>query len=253
MKRTGFIVAMIVFAILFLVSAGVILANYQKQRQTAAQFQELEELLLTESRIQDQGVTAAEKYAVLYEQNHDFIGWLHIDGTRIHYPVMQSQQQPDFYLTHSFDRTDSDSGVPYIAGNCEIDTADNLLIYGHNRKDGSMFADLCRYEQEDFYQSHKTIQFDTRQGFGEYTIIAVFKSTGSPLEQFRYYEFTQAQSPSDFDQYIAECQKKSLYDTGISAAYGDQLITLSTCEYSQIDGRMVVVAKRTAESYISVP
>ena len=120
------------------------------------------------------------------------------------------------------------------------------MIYGHHMNNGTMFTDLCKYENEDFYREHKTIHFDTLSGFGEYEIVAVFKTVAYSEQGFKYYHFTRSESAEDFDDYIAQCKALSLYDTGVTAEYGDRLITLSTCEYSRKNGRMVVVAKRIA-------
>lgn len=83
------------------------------------------------------------------------IGWITIEGTRIDYPVMQTKKKPNFYLKHAFDKSYSRYGVPYIAENCDIDVSDNIVIYGHHMSNGSMFSDLCRYADEDFYKAHK--------------------------------------------------------------------------------------------------
>ena len=115
---------------------------------------------------------------------------------------------------------------------------------------GSMFADFEKFKDEDFWRGHKTIAFNTLTEKNEYEILAVFKTvvyTDSP-EAFKYYRFTDAQSPEEFDAYIEKCKGLSLYDTGVSAEYGDKLITLSTCEYSRTNGRIVVVAKKVTES-----
>ena len=115
---------------------------------------------------------------------------------------------------------------------------------------GSMFADLEKFKDEDFWREHKTIAFNTLTEKNEYEILAVFKTvvyTDSP-EAFKYYRFTDAQSPEEFDAYIEKCKELSLYDAGVSAEYGDKLITLSTCEYSRTNGRLVVVAKKVTES-----
>ena len=128
--------------------------------------------------------------------------------------------------------------------------SDNLVIYGHHMNNGSMFADLEKFKDEDFWRGHKTIAFHTLTEKNEYEILAVFKTvvyTDSP-EAFKYYRFTDAQSPEEFDAYIEKCKGLSLYDTGVSAEYGDKLITLSTCEYSRTNGRLVVVAKKVTES-----
>ena len=187
-----------------------------------------------------------EKYRAVQEQNSDFVGWLSVPGTNIDYPVMQTVDEPNFYLKRGFDKQYSDYGVPYVQENCDIALSDNCVIYGHHMNNGTMFTDLCKYENEDFYREHKTIHFDTLSGFGEYEIVAVFKTVAYSEQGFKYYHFTRAESAEDFDDYIAQCKALSLYDTGVTAEYGDRLITLSTCEYSRKNGRMVVVAKRIA-------
>lgn len=143
----------------------------------------------------------------------------------------------------AFDKSYSSYGVPYLAENCDIGISDNLVLYGHHMNNGSMFSDLCRYESEDFYREHKTIHFDTLDSFGEYEVIAAFKTVAYSGEGFKYYHFVQAENAEAFEAYIAECKALALYDTGVTAEYGDKLITLSTCEYSRTNGRMVVVAK----------
>ncbi len=188
--------------------------------------------------------TAFEKYSAVYEQNHDFVGWLSIPDTNINYPIMQTIDNPNYYLRRNFEKQHSNYGVPYVQENCDLEFSDNCVLYGHHMNDGTMFADLCKYESEDFYKEHKTIDFDTLSGFGKYEIVAVFKTVAYSQDGFKYYHFTQAESEDDFNSYIEKCKELSLYDTGVSAEYGDKLLTLSTCEYSCTNGRMVVVAKR---------
>ena len=126
---------------------------------------------------------------------------------------------------------------------CALDISDNVVIYGHHMNNGSMFADLCKYESENFYWEHPTIRFDTLAGFGEYEIVAVFKTVAYSERGFKYYHFVDAADEDDFNAFISQCKALALYDTGVSAEYGDKLLTLSTCEYSWTNGRMVVVAK----------
>lgn len=113
-------------------------------------------------------------------------------------------------------------------------------------KNGSMFCDLEKFKSEDFYKEHKVISFNTLTDKYEYEIVAVFKTFvySDSLEFFKYYRFVNAETSEQFDEYIAKCKELSLYNTGVSAEYGDKLITLSTCEYSHTNGRLVVVAKR---------
>lgn len=124
--------------------------------------------------------------------------------------------------------------------------SDNVIIYGHHMKNGSMFCDLEKFKNQDFWKGHKTISFSTITDRYEYEIVAVFKTfvySDSP-ESFKYYHFVNAETPEDFSAFVDRCKGLSLYETGVSAEYGDKLITLSTCEYSRTNGRLVVVAKR---------
>ena len=110
-----------------------------------------------------------------------------------------------------------------------------------------MFCDLEKFKSQDFWQEHKTFLFSTVTDRYEYEIVSVFKTfvySDSP-GSFKYYHFVNAQTPEDFSAFIDRCKELSLYETGASAEYGDKLITLSTCEYSRTNGRLVVVAKRT--------
>lgn len=102
------------------------------------------------------------QYQALYTQNSDLAGWIQIDGTSINYPVMQSKQDPDFYLKHNFEKADSPHGCPYVQASCDLQTpSDNILVYGHNMKDGTMFSDLLQYKRESFWEQYRIIQFDT--------------------------------------------------------------------------------------------
>jgi sortase B len=125
-----------------------------------------------------------------------------------------------------------------------IAESDNLVIYGHHIKGGKMFGALEDYKSKSFYEEHKNIQFDTLTEQAEYEIVAVFKTVAYSSEGFRYYDFVDAENEEDFNSYIGKCKELALYDTGVTAGYGDRLITLSTCEYSAQNGRLVVVAKK---------
>ena len=262
-KQKILIVGAAIFAALLLFSGIMVCREIKDSKQSAQAFESLAKLVVEKPKldIQPDGeiskpeneppagesateITAAEKYTAIYEKNSDFVGWLRIDGTNINYPVMQSPDSPNFYLKHSFDKEYSNYGVPYVQENCELGVSDNVTIYGHHMNDGSMFADLCKYESEDFYREHKTIHFDTMDGFGEYEVVMIFKTVAYSNAGFPYFLFVNAEKREDFDDFIAKCSELQLYDTGVTAEYGDKLITLSTCEYSRTNGRMVVVAKK---------
>ena len=125
--------------------------------------------------------------------------------------------------------------------------SDNLIIYGHNMKDGSMFADLAKYRSKDFWQSHKTVWFDTALGSCAYEIFAVIHTTvqADTADAFPFYRFVDAAFPEEFADYVSACKARALYDTGISVEYGDKLLTLSTCDNITDNGRLLVIAKQT--------
>ena len=183
-----------------------------------------------------------EKYKVLYEKNEDLVGWISIDGTNVNYPVMQSVDRPDFYLKHGFDRQYSRYGVPYLDEACATGLSNNLVIYGHNMKNGTMFHDLLNYTSGDFRKENPIIHFDTLSRMGEYLVVLVFRFD-TDNETFCYNEYTDMDE-AEFVEFMEQCRQRQLYDTGISVSYGDELLTLSTCEYTYKNGRFVVVAKR---------
>ena len=187
------------------------------------------------------------EFAQLYAMNNDIVGWLRIPGTVIDYPVMQTPDKPDYYLRRSFDKTRSTRGCLYARESCDVFApSDNITIYGHRMREGSMFARLDEYLDQDFYLENPYIYFDTLTQLRTYRVFSVFYTTASVGEGFAYHLFENAENQAQFDEFVAQCKALSLYDTGVSATYGDSFITLSTCEKSFVNGRLVVVAKRVA-------
>lgn len=185
------------------------------------------------------------EYSGIYLLNTDVVGWISIPDTRVNYPVMQSVDRPDYYLTRDFDGNSNKNGCIYVREQCNVfRPSDNLTIYGHNMRSGNMFHDLFKFRDKSFWESHKTFTFDTILEHHTYEIVAVFTTTASVGRGFPYHLFVNAATEEEFDDYVAKCKQLAMYDTGVTAEYGDKLITLSTCEYSQVNGRLVVVAKR---------
>ena len=193
-----------------------------------------------------EGEDVLAEYQELFLQNADMVGWLSIADTTINYPIMQTPNNPNYYLKHNFEKEYSDLGVPYIQENCDVAASDNMIIYGHHITGGRMFGALENFKSKSFYEDHKSLQFNTLTEQGNYEIVAVFKTVAYNAEGFRYYDFVNAATDKEFDAYISKSKELALYDTGVSAKYGDKLITLSTCEYSATNGRLVIVAKKTA-------
>ena len=185
------------------------------------------------------------EYAALYEENSDLVGWMTVEGTPINYPVMQTPDQVDYYLHRSFKKENNSHGCLYVRESCDVFApSDNLTIYGHHMKDGSMFSGLDKYQKQSFWEEYPTIRFDTLSARQTYTVFAIFKPTASVGEGFNYHLFEDAEDEAEFDEFVSTCKKLAFYDTGITPEYGDKLITLSTCEYTQENGRLVVVAVR---------
>lgn len=183
----------------------------------------------------------------LQKENPEIIGYLEIQGTNISYPVLQTTNN-DFYMKKNYKKEYSKDGSIFLDKdyNWEIPSS-NLLIYGHNNKNGQMFCDLLNYKDESYYEEHPTIKFTTNKEEAEYEIIAVFLSRVYYKKEknvFRYYYFINAENEEEYNSFVENCKKESLYDTGKTAKYGDQLITLSTCSYHVEDGRFAVVGRK---------
>ena len=236
MKKIICMILLLALSVVFAVSACFYISEYLQDKE---QLDELESIAQT---VNDNEQNSDNKYAELYAQNSDFMGWLRIEGTGIDYPVMQSKDDPDFYLKHNFSKEYSRFGIPYMQENCGL-SSDNIIIYGHNIKSKSMFNELTEYKDKDFYTAHKYITFDTLDEQRIYEVIAIFKTVAYSDSGFQYYDFVNANTEEEFNDYVAKSRALSFYDTGVTAEYGDKLLTLSTCEYSQKNGRFAVVAK----------
>lgn len=186
------------------------------------------------------------EYAQLYTMNPDLVGWISIDGTKINYPVVQSSlDNPNYYLERNFEGKYSVHGCIYANEAADVfKPSDNVTLYGHRMSDHSMFAQLGLYIDKSFWEDHQYVRFDTLQERHLYQVISVFATSASIGEGFAYHKFVDASDEAEFNAYMRQCMALSYYDTGIIAKYGDKLITLSTCEYTNTNGRLVVVAKR---------
>ena len=199
------------------------------------------------------------KMGEVYALNSDCIGWLKIDGMVIDYPVMQTMADEQYYLNRDFEGnysaygclladTDSTIGSGTRANNCADGTlpSTNIIIHGHNMKNGTMFGDLDKYRDKSFEEEHNIIKFSSLYEEREYEICSVFLSQvyKKTDECFKYYKFFQADTEEEFKDFYDNIKKLQLYDTGVTAEFGDEFITLSVCAYHVENGRLVVVGKR---------
>ena len=251
----------IIASVVAVASLGYFGVYYYQNYKTGTDYESLASLkgsrsLASTSVGSDDGVTVHKtdpsspdilpEYQTLFNKNKKFIGWLTIPGTTIDYPVMQTSDN-EYYLTHNFDQEKDNNGSLFLDCSCSLyPRSTNMIIYGHHMKSGSMFGNLNKYASEDYYKKHTTIEFDTLYEYAQYEVMYVFYSKVYDNDEmvFKYYQFIEANSETEFDYYMSEMEKIALYDTGVTAHYGDTLLTLSTCDYSQADGRFAVVAKR---------
>lgn len=238
-------IAMILCLLIFLVSGGVLVKRYIDDRQTENEFDNLQAMIDNDAPATGEESNSA-KFAALRDQNSDFIGWISIEGTSLDFPVMYAPDNKDFYLRHDFNKEYSVYGVPYLDEKTTLganDQSENLIVYGHNMKTGTIFGCLTGYKEEDYYAEHPQIQFDTVYGDGTYEVFAAFSIDVVNDTSFVYNQYVDMDEAT-YNEYVEEVISRSDVDTGIRPSYGEQLLTLSTCEYSSDNGRYVVVARK---------
>lgn len=253
-KRRLYIPLIALLLAVFAFSLYMIVSQLTEEKRSADRFEELRKAVLsakTDTGEKNAGTDAGmEKtvlpcYLTLSQKNPDLFGWIKIDGTPVDYPVMYTPRDPERYLHRDFDGRSSAAGVPFVDGNCDPG-GNYLIVYGHHMKNGSMFGTLPSYRSDTYRQAHRRIFFDTLYEKREYEVMAVFNAdvgeTAKPGE-FRYYTYFDLSDPETFEEYIKNVKAVSLYDTGITAEYGDRILVLSTCSYHTENGRFIVVAK----------
>ncbi len=265
-KKILFIVTIVLLIAAFGISAFMVGSYLVEGKQSEDRYGELAELAsgtttaateaveTTEAAATTQATTLPEEttepgmiagYEEVYNQNSDVVGWIRMEGTKMNYPVMQTPDDPNYYLYRDFDKKNSKRGSIYAWGEADISKpSDNITIFGHNMADGSMFACLGAYTSQYAWENNPLITFDTLNEYHTYKIFAVFKTSANVGEGFSYHKFVDAANEQEFNEFVAKCKELAFYDTGITPVYGDKLICLSTCEYTLNNGRLVVCAVR---------
>ncbi len=269
-KKILFTITVILLVIAFVVSAVLVgkyvmesnaqkkraeeLQNMVAQNQTSSPTKTPETTAAPEETTQGtiQETTVAtepsirEEYRELYETNNDMVGWIQIENTKVNYPVVQTPDEPNYYLKRDFDGNASEWGAIYAWEEADInEPSDNITLFGHHMADGSMFAALGAYTNKTTWENNPMIFFNTLYEYHTYKIFAVFKTSANVGEGFSYHKFVDG-TKEEFDDFVKTCKDLSFYDTGVTPQYGDKLICLSTCEYTLDNGRLVVAAVRIA-------
>ncbi len=182
------------------------------------------------------------KVKKLQEKNEDVIGYVDIPGTSIKYPVMQTKDNPDYYLNHDINKNYSSYGTPYLSAYCDIMTSDQLIIYGHNMGRGRMFGALTSFSDKAFLDQHPIIIFETKKHKYKYEIFAVMSVNAN---EFQYWGFTMARDEADYNQYVDMVTSNSIHTQGEMPEYDEQILALSTCDNGRgNDWRFVVMGKK---------
>ena len=191
----------------------------------------------------------------LYAQNNELAGWLTVPGTGFGYPVMLSQNEPYYYQHHTFEKQLDEVGIPFMGPYCTKDSM-NVLIHGHNMRDVSQFGYIWNYQYPEFQKKNPTIDFKTlTDENGSYEVMAVFfapEYAEGTQNVFWWYRYIGDMNKNQFDYFVQNAKALSLYDTGVTAEYGDKLITLETCASSKDSTRLVVVARKKAAQTAAV-
>lgn len=193
------------------------LKERQKEKEDFAAVSQIAEPTVTAAQTESEPTEqpAAERnIQALIAENADCIGWLYIDGTNISYPVMHTPSEPQRYLRRNFYGRYSQSGVPFLDGRCNLQNT-NLIVYGHNMRNGTMFSDLKRYVAGEFLNAHRIVKFETADGVQTFTVTEALKTNTS-------------------DEWYNR----------ITADDGRRLV-LSTCYGSSKDGRLLIIAAET--------
>ena len=208
------------------------------ERVGALAYPNLEKCTLDEDKI-------LPRYKAIYEMNHDLVGWITIPGTDIDYPVVQCEDS-EYYLDHDFFGRENNNGQIILDKLCDPYTPSyNLVISGHNMRSDKMFGTLDEYRNKSYWEAHKIVQFDTLMERKEYVVFAAFYSANYDVDEtgFRYY--TDIQYRIDAEQWFEEIRKYQLFDSGVEVEFGDEFLTLTTCNrQKRQDGRFVVVCRK---------
>lgn len=215
------------------IAAVPFLKEKEAERKSENGFKEIQESV-TEKKDKTMNVTK------LKGENKDCIGYLEVPGTSISYPIMQTRDNPNYYLNHDFDKNYSFYGTPYLSAYCDLKKSDNLIIYGHNINGGKMFGALEQYKEKDFFDRHRKIYFTTDRR-REYEVFAVMSVN---VRKFKYWKFIMARDEKDYDEFVQKVLEHSMWNIGGKPKYKEQILMLSTCDNGKEDDwRIVVVGK----------
>jgi sortase B len=195
------------------------------------------------------------RFAGLYAQNSDVAGWLAIPAAQVDLPVMLSADN-DYYLTRNFQKKVTRYGALFLDSSNVVSpqaSSHNLSIYGHNTRNGTMFGQLRSFRDVAFYKKNPTFSFSTLYRESEWVIFAVMVTNADPKQDngsFFDWRTDEIDSPTGAQVFLEEVRARSLIDTGITAEYGDKLLSLTTCCYDFKNARLVIFAREVRQGEV---
>ena len=265
-KKTLLIILSLLFAAVFVFSGVVLALEFSKRERDDETFNELADLVLMldpyeessggeQSGLDDenssneseseQGTddTITQKLPhkrnlfPVIEKNNDCVGWVYIEDTQVNYPVMYTPYEAQKYIDKSFDLKSSSYGVPFIEAKC-TPNGDHVVIYGHNMKNGSMFAVIKKYRDKEFFDSHPVIEYETTEGCRSYTVIAMCELHAKD----KWYSYLNTSDSEEFESQISRILTRAVQKSDIEIIHGKKLLTLSTCQGGDDNTRRVLIA-----------
>lgn len=249
--------------VVVLIACGVILGNELRLSMSAKKLNEtLKGLYLSavEAVTEGEMLPGAKD---LIAMNPDTIGYVRISGTEVDFPVVQAQDN-DKYLATAFDGSSNKAGTVFLDYRCVLEAhkrSDNLIIYGHNQRDRTMFGSLKDYKNNiDHYKKHPTVTFNSNYRSDEYKIFAYFVVETQPSQVsdgkvFDYQNYIDLSDRALFDSFISKIGERSQIITDVDVKYGDELLTLSTCSNEFDNSRFVIFARKVRkgeDSFVDV-
>ena len=233
--------------IVFILALAYIINHLEEGEEIKQESDLLNTIEIEETQVTPQKTERMLQIEKLQEQNSDIVGWIEVEGTNINYPVLQGEDN-SYYMNHNYKKEENTYGSIFLDKDYDWSIpSSNLLLYGHNLQNGELFHDILNYKDKSYYEEHPVIRFTTEKEDSEFEIISAFYSRvyyKSETNVFRYYYFINADNEEEYNEFIENAKESSIYDTGKTAEYGEQLITLSTCSYHTEDGRFAVVARK---------
>ena len=189
-------------------------------------------------------------FEMLWEINTEIVAWIEIKDTQIDYPVLFFDGNESYYVNHDFYKNRTDHGSIFFGKESGIQDSAKYyrIIYGHHMMDGTMFADLIKYRDKKFTEEHSKITLYWGDSQTDYQVVAVFTSdVSADLQDGFYYSEHLERNHFNYTYMKTEISKRQLFTLETDWTEEDELLLLSTCEYSTPNGRLVVVAKALNE------